>query len=71
MIEKQMMLTINTSIHPLDFDDLNPFLYVTPETPVLIEKPLVLIVPPLVRKLGEIPDLLTLSPKPFPRFILF
>jgi len=61
----------NIKRHPLDLDVLNDFLYEAPETPVLTEKPLLLIVPLLVLTLGEMPDLLIFNPKPPPRFILF
>lgn len=62
---------VKNIMHPLFFIVLKFFLYETPETAVLIEKPLLLIVPALVRILGEILDLLMFNPKPPPRFILF
>lgn len=52
--------------HPLEFV---VFLYETPEIPVLSEKPLVPNDPNFVLTLGEIPDLLILTPNPLPKFI--
>ena len=58
-------------MQPLDLFELTFFWYVTPGIPDLIENPFVLIEPDFVLRLGVIPDLLILMPKPLPKLILF
>ena len=66
-VKKIQIIIIIIKTQPLFFP--NELLYPNPETPVLIEKPFVLIEPNFVLTLGVIPDLLIFKPNPLPKLI--